>query len=677
MINTSNSELDLFKPKFFTALFFAFLFSLLSGCGGSSPREALGNDTNSNSGTTTTTTFGIAFTSATDNTLSIQGAGGTTSTTLTYTVTDSNGAAAAGVEVSFSITDPSSTNAAISASSPISDINGEVTVTIQSSTNAGAINVLGTIVGTADSATSAQITIVGQTADQIAFLTTSSPTLDFLGGSGTTQATITFLVSNTNNAPVSGAGVTFTLNDPQSTSASLVSATGTSAADGTVSVTVNSGTSTGEFTITATIDGSTISDTSPAVRVTDLATDKITFVSTTTDTLAFQGSGGTEQATLVFNVSNQNDVPLQGITVQFSVNDPGGTSISLATTVATSGADGNVTTVVQSGSIPGVFSVVATVNASTFTTSEQIQVSAGLPVQGRLSLSASPLNPANAWDTDGVTVTIQAIVTDALGNPVPDGTEVRFISPESGSIGSSCATANEGTCSVTWRSSSPRPDSGRLSILAYTNGIERFVDVNGNGVYDDGTDTFTLATDDIGEPFNDSLEDDAYNLGEFFLDTNNDLTRNAGDGTWTSSGIVVFQDITIVMADDLIRAYTEAPLAPSPAIGSTIDVTGGPQTVFIALTDSYNPILSPDADNPNNLINPLPLGSTIEFSTSNGTIIGESSFVQANTSVGPTTASILIGSDGTAGFDSSNLLRLQVTTPDGTISVPATWNVID
>jgi hypothetical protein len=100
---------------------------------------------------------------------------------------------------------------------------------------------------------------------------------------------------------------------------------------------------------------------------------------------------------------------------------------------------------------------------------------------------------------------------------------------EGGNIQSQCTTATTqtegGVCSVNFRSSNPRPNNGRVTLLAKAIGEESFVDANGNGSFDNG-ETFT----DQAEPFRDDNESGAYDAGEDFFDFNNDQTRNAADG---------------------------------------------------------------------------------------------------------------------------------------------------
>ena len=642
-INTQKSRIRVFAVFVFTVLF-------ISACGKV--------DSSGSSATPTPTpdpTRTIAFTSASASTISIAAAGSDTQAVLTFTVS-ANGSSVSGAEVDFSINDSDGTGATItSATSSISAADGTVTVTIQSANTAGNITVTATIAGSTTAATSSQLSIIGLSADKIEYISASTLTLDLLGSGGTDQATLTFWVTNIGNVGIRDVNVAFTIRDLQGTGATLVNTSGTSAINGLVTVTVNSGSSEGDIAVTATIVGTSLSSTSKDITVTDLATDQITFVSTTTDTLAFRDSGGIDQARLVFNISDETGQPLSGVSVAFSVNDPGGTGISLANPSAVSDTTGNVSAVVQSGTIPSVFSVVATVNASTTISSPPLIVTAGLPVEHRFSLSANPLNTANAHDVDGITATITVIASDILGNPIPDGTEIRFISEESGTITPSCKTADNGTCTVTWTSASPRPSNGRFTVLAFVNGIERFTDNNGNGVYDFSIDSFNVA-DDVGEPFSDNNENDSYDLGEFFFPVNGDGIRNSGDGIWTTGNVVVFKNIVLTLSNDSPIIYST-----DFTEGSSIDVTQGTQTLNITLSDSNN--------------NPLPIGTNITYSANNGTIIGTSAYTVLNTGARQFVP-VTIAADSTPGSTNLDLFLLTVTTPDGTVKT-FTWRIYD
>jgi hypothetical protein len=99
-----------------------------------------------------------------------------------------------------------------------------------------------------------------------------------------------------------------------------------------------------------------------------------------------------------------------------------------------------------------------------------------------------------------------------LGNPVPDGTVINFISEggdiSNGKTTASCTTTN-GTCAVTFTSAAYKPTNGRVTVLAYAVGEKSFVDTNGNNSYDSG-ETF-------------------YDLGDIYLDANESLNWNAAE----------------------------------------------------------------------------------------------------------------------------------------------------
>jgi hypothetical protein len=86
---------------------------------------------------------------------------------------------------------------------------------------------------------------------------------------------------------------------------------------------------------------------------------------------------------------------------------------------------------------------------------------------------------------------------------------------------------------VDFRSSNPRPSNGRVTLLSTAIGEESFVDANGNGVFDTGTDTFN-GSHDLGEPWLDFDENNAYDVGEPFYDFYNGAgelgVRNGPDG---------------------------------------------------------------------------------------------------------------------------------------------------
>jgi Bacterial Ig-like domain (group 1) len=216
--------------------------------------------------------------------------------------------------------------------------------------------------------------------------------------------------------------------------------------------------------------------------------------------LVLKGTGGTgrkESTVLTFKVVDQNNIGLSGVEVSFTADATTG-GITLAPLKATSDASGNVTTTVSSGTIPLPVRISAIANRNNVTVSgqsNQLNIATGLPMQKFMSMSFNQYN-FEGWGYDGKTITATVLMADQFGNPVSDNTAINFVA-EGGSIQSSCLT-KDGGCSVTLRSQEARPANGRVTVLAYAQGIEDFVDVDGDGKYTSGSlDTFT----DLPDPF--------------------------------------------------------------------------------------------------------------------------------------------------------------------------------
>jgi hypothetical protein len=351
--------------------------------------------------------------------------------------------------------------------------------------------------------------------------------------------------------------------------------------------------------------------------------------------ISLKGTGGQETSVVSFLVSGTTGAPVKGVIVDFTLStESGGASLgglSLVNNTGTSDKDGMVSTTVQAGNV--ATSVVVTAKAretNIAATSKKLIVSTGIPDQDSASLSATDPYPS-AWDHDGIESTIVIRLADAFNNPVIDGTAVSFTT-EGGSVDPSCTTAN-GTCNVTWRSQNPRPirDSadnslirllcvnslgqrlaepeasicrreraGRVTLLAHAVGNESFIDNNGNGLYDYGTDTFksnkdypsgnpecdksvplsSLARpnnspqqscDDLVEAYLDRNENGVRDNNEFFVDLNLDgnpsyengiyngvLCRDNDPNCTNKEKITIREQIHLVMVSDhmLIEDYS-------------------------------------------------------------------------------------------------------------------------
>lgn len=338
----------------------------------------------------------------------------------------------------------------------------------------------------------------------------------------------------------------------------------------------------GTDTIQATINPYGNNERSAASEITIASPEigSIQFTSTDSNTIALKGTGNSstlsENAILTFTVLDATGNPKPGVDVIFSLNTSLG-EISLQSNTDTSDAQGLVQAIVQSGTVSTSVRVTADILSPVLSTqSTSIVISTGLPVQSAFSLSSTNLRP-QAWNHDGIEVTITARLADRFNNPIQDGTNINFTT-ELGSIDSTCTTANnEGACSVVWRSQSPRGTSGatnigstsnqgRVTILAHVEGEESFIDADGNGVY--STDDGNLASNafiDLSEPFVDWDEDglrDSTGLAEPFKDFSNFGNFDAGDGAYngvvcthssecgTPDSTFVRDSIVIIMAED-------------------------------------------------------------------------------------------------------------------------------
>jgi hypothetical protein len=153
----------------------------------------------------------------------------------------------------------------------------------------------------------------------------------------------------------------------------------------------------------------------------------------------------------------------------------------------------------------------ATLAASNISTvSSNLAVAVGLPSQQNFSLSQGSFN-IEGYNIDGRPNTYQVIASDRLGNPVPEGTAINFVT-EGGQVQAiRFTTLSNGLASATanFQSSSPRPPDGRVTVLAYALGEESFLDTNGDNVFTPGEDY-----QDLGDVFLDRLFNGSFNGNE-------------------------------------------------------------------------------------------------------------------------------------------------------------------
>ncbi|MDX1451051.1 MAG: hypothetical protein R3183_00735 [Oleiphilaceae bacterium] len=341
-----------------------------------------------------------------------------------------------------------------------------------------------------------------------------------------------------------------------------------------------------EIVATATVGTEQIN----AVVTINVAPDTVLavqFVSASESNLAIKGTGGSEVSTVTFRIVGALGAPIVGETVSFELGlAPGGVALAQGQTTAVSDSSGQVSTVVQSGTAAGAVKVIATHdNTGIQGESDSLTVSTGIAISNRFSLSVDKFAPPDAFDTDGIPVQISLIVSDQFGNPLPDGTPISFVSPEAGQIESSCTTSG-GACSVTWRSADARPANGQVDIMAFMNGAEAFVDVNGNNVYDTNDN---MGFTDLGEPCI-----DVNNNGttceqgiDFFYDTNSNGVWDSADGAWNGPCLSSLDSQPIMTS---IGATAVCNDPESVAIFNTVTLYMSTNTPVIANMGNFPPI---------------------------------------------------------------------------------------
>lgn len=626
------------------------LMTLLSGCGG-------GGASATANAAASTATLSIVLTDASGATISSVPAGG--SATVTATAKDASGAPATNAVVTFTV-DAAYATFTPTTGTALTDASGKASVTLKAdSFNSGATTITATSQIGSTAVTGTMNFQVGAPNLTLSALTFGVPVLSAYG---TTSVNVTV---NSDGAPYT-TPMTVTFSSPCASAGKAVLSASATTVNGIATVSYRDNGCAGTDTVTATLmTGISVANT---LTVAAPSIGSLQFVSALPTTITLKGTGGLgmqETSILTFKLVDTGGNPLAGKTVNFSLNTTVG-GITLSAPSSISAADGTVVVTVSAGTAPTPVRVTAsTVSPALTTQSDQLTITSGIPSQAGFSLSASTHN-IEGWIYDGVTTSITARLADHFSNPVPDGTAVTFIS-EGGSIVGSCTT-NTGACSVNLSSQNFRPTNGRVTVLAYAVGEERFVNNDGNYLFSSSTE-WSPAIDDLGEAYLDINEDNVYNAGiETYIDFNSNGSYTAKNGKFdgilcdtTIAGLCNKQTVNV-------RGSQVITFSGSFAVGTIISPAsldlggcGGVQTITLTIKDLNN--------------NPLPAGTTIAVSTDNGTILGDSSTVLWDTTApGGTTHTVYIKGDGTlAGAvctdtTLSGAFNVKITTPKGNIT---------
>ena len=308
-------------------------------------------------------------------------AGAALASPFVVTVTDANGNPVAGTSVAFSIaTVPGSASGqSLSITSALTGTNGQASTVFTSGNTLGAYTVTASSTGL----TGSPVTFTATATGALAVVSVNGGVNPVAG----TPFNVVVLAQGSGGVPVfTGTNTTITLSR----------ATGTGTLGGTLTGTLLLGAS------TSTIAGVTYNKAETGVAVTATRTAGATLTAGTSaaftvvagaaSTLTLTSGNGQSGVTgaplanpLVVTVSDANGNPVSGVSVTFAINTaPGGaTGQSLSATGATTAANGQASTVLTLGNLPGTYTVTA---ASTGLTGSPVTFTA--TSTGRLAITS-------------------------------------------------------------------------------------------------------------------------------------------------------------------------------------------------------------------------------------------------------------------------------------------------
>jgi hypothetical protein len=272
----------------------------------------------------------------------------------------------------------------------------------------------------------------------------------------------------------------------------------------------------GTQTISATPANDLDSTKSTTVQIANVQANSLVYTTAGAIQLGAANSGSSSSNVVEFTVYS-NGIPASNqevlISKVYAPNDFSFVKLGNKGTVTVkSDTQGRVVVPVYPGALPGPVEMRAALKSddNIFALSKNVSVATGRASQNGMSISLS--KNVLLFGTDGDTATITARLVDRLGNAVPDGTVISFIS-EGGAITPNCST-NKGICTVEFSTQNPRPVDDRVSIIAYLEGDKSYIDTDGDNSFTFGIDKLI---NNIGNFFRDDNENNKYdaNLGEF------------------------------------------------------------------------------------------------------------------------------------------------------------------
>ena len=270
----------------------------------------------------------------------------------------------------------------------------------------------------------------------------------------------------------------------------------------------------GTHTITATPANNTVNKQTKTVSIAGVEANSVVYTTTEKVQLGASNSGSSSSGQIEFTIyANGKPAANQQVKISEVDTPPDFSFVTLgnqAPKTVTSDSQGKVVVNLYPGALPGPVEIKAALvsNPSIFALSKDVSVATGRATQNGVNISLSKNVLSNK---DGDTATIKASLVDRVGNPVPDGTVVSFVT-EGGRVTPNCVTT-DGDCEVEYRTQNPRPVDNRVSVIAYVEGDKDYIDKDGDNQFSTGD----ILTHNIGDFFRDDNENNKYDseAGEF------------------------------------------------------------------------------------------------------------------------------------------------------------------
>jgi len=328
--------------------------------------------------------------------------------TLTATLFDADGNRLADETIAF-VFGTNNSGASLSAPSAVTNINGQATITYTAGPNSGDDTIEARSI--TETSVNASITIVA--GPQVSLVASPISIL----ADGITTSTFTATVLNNSGDPMVGVPVIF----KNITAASLpfddlptLATITTTAPNGEAAYTYPGSTIAGEVTIGVKV-GTVFADTSILLTAGPPADPLV--VSASPDT-TLPGL----DVVVTAKVTDVNDNPIGGVTVNFSITTINSGTPSLSAASAVTNLSGEATVDYTAGFTEGTDTITAS-SAGLTNATVDIDVDANAIVVGSMLLAVSQSSlPADGSSSSAVTAT----VVDTEGQPIPAGTPVRF-----------------------------------------------------------------------------------------------------------------------------------------------------------------------------------------------------------------------------------------------------------